>query len=354
MPPQDGVLGPVPAGRVKPSARSVSARAGASAAAAAISAKARPDRAGAGCPARDWGDWSRRRRDGSGGRREQVDRPGPALPPILGGPGPAVLKPDPEGFLQVEQRAHRVQGRGFRLGLAEGVAEHLQREGSAVPGGQHVPDEAGQVETTLTREATMVPGPLQHVHGQHRCVGQLQEEDLLARHAADSRGIRAAGEDVKAVEAHAERRMAGRPDDLPRVLVLADMPAPGQRLVGDHQAARRGPLGQSVEVLGGQGVVADRVRGHVGADQHGVRAQALHDVELALRPLEVGREAVGRHRLEVAEGLVELDRQAQVRRLPADPLGRERRVDQVALEDLHALESGLRDRGQLLRQRATD
>jgi hypothetical protein len=109
-----------------------------------------------------------------------------------------------------------------------------------------------------------------------------------------------------------------------------------------------------VQLLRSQGVVVDGGRGDVGAHQHGVRTQPLHDAELALGALEAGGEAVGGHRLEVAERLVELDRQAEVGRLPPDPLGRDRRVDQVTLEDLHTLEPGLGDRGQFLGQGAAD
>ena len=46
-----------------------------------------------------------------------------------------------------------------------------------------------------------MPAPGQHVHAQQRRVGQLQEEDLLARYLFDRRRIVAAGQDVEAVQA---------------------------------------------------------------------------------------------------------------------------------------------------------
>ena len=124
-----------------------------------------------------------------------------------------------------------------------------------------------------------------------RRVGELQEEDLLARDRVDRGQVGAAGEDVERVQAGAERGVVGGLDDPPRVVVLADVPAPGQRLVGDLQAALVGAVGERVQLLGGELVVVDRVRRDVRADQDRVHAELLHHVELGLGAAQVALRA---------------------------------------------------------------
>jgi hypothetical protein len=58
-------------------------------------------------------------------------------------------------------------------------------------------------------------GPAEDVHRQSRGVGELEEEDLLTRNLCDAGQIRAAGEDVEAVEASADARMIGSLDQVP-------------------------------------------------------------------------------------------------------------------------------------------
>jgi hypothetical protein len=79
-----------------------------------------------------------------------------------------------------------------------------------------------------------------------------------------------------------ERRVVGAAHDLPRPVVGVHVPAPGQRLVRHAHAARGGPLGQGVQLLGDAAVVVDGVGGDRGADQDQVGAQRLHDGELVL------------------------------------------------------------------------
>ena len=62
---------------------------------------------------------------------------------------------------------------------------------------------------------------------------------------------------MEGVQADAERRMVGRGDDPPRVVVLAHVAAPGERLVRDAQATRGGALGQRVQLLGREVVIGD-------------------------------------------------------------------------------------------------
>ena len=181
-----------------------------------------------------------------------------------------------------------------------------------------------------------------------RRVGELQEEDLLAVDRADARRVRAAREDVEAVQAGAERRVVGALDDPPRVVERVDVPAPGERLVGDPHPARGGPLGQLAQLRRRERVVVDRRRRDVRADEDRVRAELLHDRELGLG---AGERRL-RHRLEVAERLVERDLEAELGGQVAHLGGPQRRADQVVLEQLDGVEAGGRGGAQLLLQRA--
>ena len=128
--------------------------------------------------------------------------------------------------------------------------------------------------------------------------------------------------------------------------------APGERLVADAQPALGGPRRELVQLLGDAVVVVEGVRGDRRADQDEVRAELLHDVELALGPAEVRREHVGVVRVEVTEGLVQVDREAEVGAPGTHLGGGPRGGDEVRLEDLHAVEAGGRGRHQLVLQRA--
>ena len=83
----------------------------------------------------------------------------------------------------------------------------------------------------------------------------------------------------------------------------------------------RRPLAELAEVVGGAVDAAERGRRDVGADQHQVGAERLHDVELALGAVEGARALRLRHALEVAERLEDGDAQPGVADHPAD-LGR--------------------------------
>jgi hypothetical protein len=90
----------------------------------------------------------------------------------------------------------------------------------------------------------------------------------------------------------------------------------------------------------------------VAAYQQQVRAERLHDVELALGAIDVARALRLRHRFEVSERLEDRDRQAQRFRDGTHVRGRSVEGQQIILEHFDAVES---DRGggiQLFRQRA--
>ncbi|MNZ53895.1 hypothetical protein D3C78_717840 [compost metagenome] len=138
------------------------------------------------------------------------------------------------GFLfQIQQRAQAVGGIGpWRRG-AEAVVEDLQRQWPGVAALDDRREEPWQVELTLAREAAKMPAPLQHVHGQDRCVGHLHEEDLVAGNLGDGTWIALERQGVKAVQQHAKAWMIGLTHDVPHLLIGVHMPAPGQRFVTD-------------------------------------------------------------------------------------------------------------------------
>ena len=218
---------------------------------------------------------------------------------------------EPELGLEHEQRPHRVDRGALGVGAAEDVVEDLERQRSLVAGRQHVTAEAREREGALAREAAVVPAPLEDVHAQAGGVGELQVEDLVPGDLPDRRRVAAPRQDVKGVEADAERRMIGGGDDPPRMLVLVDVAAPRERFVGDSQAAIGGPVGERAELLGREAVVVDRVGADARADEHRVGAERLHDVELGLGAAQVALEHRGGHGLEVAERLVERDAQPE-------------------------------------------
>ena len=158
------------------------------------------------------------------------------------GAGGTVAAPTCSPSASSERRASTAMRLG--LGLAEVVVEDLQRPRPVVARGLHVAHEGGQVEAALAREAAVVAAPLEHVHAQHRRVGQLQEEDLVAGDALDLGRVAAAREDVERVQAGAQRGMVGALHDRPGVAVVADVPPPGQRLEGDPHAVLLRLLGQ--------------------------------------------------------------------------------------------------------------
>jgi hypothetical protein len=144
---------------------------------------------------------------------------------------------------------------------------------------------------------------------------------------------------VEAVEDQPQVRVVGLLHDVPGLAVQRGVAAPGQRLEAHAQVAARGALGQFVQLRGGQRRVVHRQRRGVGAAQHQRRAHGFHQVELALGALQAAAELRLGHALEVAERLVQVDRQAQVGDDAAQLGGRALEVDEVGLEQLDAVEA---------------
>ncbi|MNE21258.1 hypothetical protein D3C80_1144110 [compost metagenome] len=199
-----------------------------------------------------------------------------------------------------------------------------------------------------------MPAPLQHVHGQQRRVGHLHEEDLVAGNLGDGARVALERQGVEAVEQHAQVGVVGGAHDVPHLLPGVDVATPGQRLVADAQVAGAGALGQQVQVVDEDLPVAQGVGGDVAAHQHQVGAQLLHQVELALGAVEVALQAVAAHALEIAERLEQGDLQTQVGRQLAYLARTAAVVEQVVLEDLHAVEAGGGDGLEFFRQGAAE
>ena len=216
------------------------------------------------------------------------------------------------GLLEQEQGAHRVDRHAIGIRLTEDVVEDLQRERPAVARVQHPGQEVREVEAALAGEAAVVPAPLQDVHPQPRGVGQLQEEDLLARDLGDRREVGRAREDVEAVQADAQGGVIGALHDAPAVVVLRDVAPPRERLVGDPQAAIRRAGRELVQLLGGEVVVVDGLLADVRAHEHRGGAERLHHVELRLGAAHVRGQGRRCDRFVIAKRLVEVDRQPEL------------------------------------------
>ena len=256
--------------------------------------------------------------------------------------------------LDEDQGAQAVAGGKLAWGGAELVVEYLERQGAAVAAGQDGAHEAGDVERALAGEEPVVAGPAQHVHGQARGVGELDEEQFFGGHLRDGGKIVVQSEGVEAVDDQAKGWVVGHLDDAPGMGPAGDVAAPGQRLEPYAQAAAGGTFGHGVQVCGGARVIADRRGLDVAAYQHQVGAELLHYVELAFRAIQIaGAQGLGGG-FEVAEGLEDTDAEAEAHRDVAD-VGRAAFVgQQVGLEDLDGVETDGCGRLQLLLEGAAE
>ena len=245
------------------------------------------------------------------------------------------------GFLfQVQQRTQTVGGIGPRRRGAETVVEDFQRQRPGVAALDDRREETRQIEFALAREAAEMPAPLQHVHGQDRRVGHLHEEDLVAGNFGDGARIALERQRVKAVEQHAEAWVIGLTDDVPHLLIGVHMPAPGQRFVTDSQTARAGAFGQQAQVVDEDLFITDGIGGRVAAHQHQVGAQFLHQVELALGPFQIARQAVTAAAFEIPERLKQRDRDPEIGAHLFNFPWATVVVEKVVLENLHPVKTG--------------
>jgi hypothetical protein len=129
------------------------------------------------------------------------------------------------------------------------------------------------------------------------------------------------------------------------------MAAPAERLVADAQATPGRVLAQEAQIGRRELVIVGRIGRDAAAHQHEVGLELGHEVELALGAVEIALQLVARPGLEIAERLEQHDAQPAILGDALHVGGRAFEIEQVILEDLHAVESGRRDRGQLVDQR---
>src|SRR3546814_13630655 len=118
-------------------------------------------------------------------------------------------------------------------------------------------------------------------------------------------------------------------------------------LVADAQAAPRRALAQLVKVGGGPVDAAARQRRDAGADEHEIRAELLHKIELVLGAVERAFALRLGQALEIAERLEPRDLQAVVARHAGDLLRRPVAGEEVGPEDLAAVQARRRAGGTL-------
>ena len=96
------------------------------------------------------------------------------------------------------------------------------------------------------------------------------------------------------------------------LLIAVDEAAPGECLVCDAHAVRRREVTQLPQMRGRELLVAAACGGDVAAQQHRVDSEPAHQTELRLGPRKVVLQLLGTHALEVAERLVEVERETEL------------------------------------------
>ena len=139
----------------------------------------------------------------------------------------------------VDERAQPVARRHPGRGGAEVVIENLQRQRPVVAGGEDRAHEAGHVQVALAGKVAEMAAPGQDIHVEPRRIGQLHEEDLVARHLGEAGRVVPKRQRVEAVHDQPERRMIDLAHDVPGLPPQRHVAAKGERLVADAQAAPR-------------------------------------------------------------------------------------------------------------------
>ncbi len=251
-------------------------------------------------------------------------------------------------LLEPEEGAHAVLGDPAGRRGAEVVAEDLVAEPAAVADLGQLLQHRRHRQVALAGKAPVVPAQEQKVHLDAGRVRGLDEDDALGRDGADGVDRQAPGEQVEAVEDQAHLRMVGRAHRGPGLPVVVDVAAPGQRLEADLDAELARELAQLVQIGRDAGRVVDRFRGHAAADQEQRRAQSLHQLELAPRPLEGASAQRFGQALEVAKRLQRHDLEPERARERPHVLRPAVEIGQIVLEDLDAVETRFRSGAELV------
>jgi hypothetical protein len=237
-----------------------------------------------------------------------------------------------------DQRPAAIDHDLLRRAGAELVVEDLERKIAAIAGCLNGREEARNVEVSLAGHIAEMSAPEEEVPVEERRVRDLHQTDAVAGNAADGIRVDLPRERVIGIEDEADCGVVGAADDLPRVAVVGDVPASGERFVADPQSALSRPLSELAEIVGRAINSAERGGRDVGADKHEIGAQRQHDVELPFSPIEGPSPLRFRHALKVAEGLENADSETSVAHHSSD-LGRAGRIgEEVVLEDLDGVE----------------
>ncbi len=255
---------------------------------------------------------------------------------------------------QEQERAPAVHRDAAGRAGAELVVEDFERKQTVEAGRLQHLHEVEQRQLPLAGEIAKVPAPRQRIHVEERRVGQLDQEDAVARDGGDRLEIGPAREDVEGVEHEPDRGMVGAAHRLPGIAVVVDVTPPGERLEPDPHAVALGALAERVKIGSRAIDAAEALRRHVGADEKQVAAEFAHQLELALGAGEDALAALGRHALEVAKRLEGDDLEPEIGDPPAHVGGRAVERQQVGLEYLDAPKPRGRDGLELFREIAAE
>ena len=157
---------------------------------------------------------------------------------------------------------------------------------------------------------------------------------------------------MKAVERDPDRRVVGAAHHLPRVAVVADVPAPGEGFETHPKLALVSAFTEFMKIRCRAVDPAQRVWRNVAADHQEVAAQLAHEIELAFGSGERPAALWFRHAFEIAEWLERHDAESERGHHAPDVLRRAVERQQITLEDFDARESRRRNRLELFRQSA--
>ena len=169
---------------------------------------------------------------------------------------------------QVDQRPVAVRRDRSGPAAPKLIVENLQRQRAVVSGRGDGAHEVDDRQIALAGHVPEMARPVKQVHLDGWRIGQLHEEDLVARDAPDRVRFDFPRQGVETVDDQADVRVVGAAHHLPRVAVIVDVRTPGQRLVADPQAALGRPLAEFVKIRGGAVDAAHGIRRNAGTDQH--------------------------------------------------------------------------------------
>src|SRR5690606_33806387 len=119
-------------------------------------------------------------------------------------------------------------------------------------------------------------------HVDERGIGELDDEYPVAGYGADGVRVDLPRQCMEAVQDEPDTGMVGAANDLPGVAMVVDVPTPRECLIADPDAESCRDLAELAEVAGRAVDAAQRGWRHIGADQHQVRAEFLHQREFPL------------------------------------------------------------------------